>query len=149
MFTEEELELALEADEPEAPEPEPELAPPWEEAIGIRLLRRQHKGSVTPRSLPLLREACVSAPRPCLHISCRHNLYTDVTFAGSLVLRDAEPDAMPASGSCALDVAEEGAHTLEAVAAYLGITKERARQIEETALAKLRGDSLLRELYAP
>jgi len=40
--------------------------------------------------------------------------------------------------SCALDVAAEGDHTLEYVAAMIGVTRERARQIEQTALAKLK-----------
>jgi hypothetical protein len=44
--------------------------------------------------------------------------------------------AMPET--CALDVAERGGASLEEIAQLLGITWERARQIESTALAKLR-----------
>lgn len=39
---------------------------------------------------------------------------------------------------CALAVANEGEHTTEEVAAVLGISRERVRQIEERALNKLR-----------
>jgi hypothetical protein len=55
-----------------------------------------------------------------------------VTPRGSLVLTG---DA----GTCALDVAREGEHTLDHVAGLLNLTGERTRQIEETAIAKLRG----------
>jgi len=137
----------LEELELEAPSAEIPVTPVWREAIGIRVLRREPKPEVpAPRRLPLTRADCIDGPRPCLHVSCRHNLYTDVTWAGSLVVRDAEPEDMPPAGSCALDIAEDGAHTLEEVATALGITKERARQIEEEALAKMRGDAVLQEL---
>jgi hypothetical protein len=44
-------------------------------------------------------------------------------------------DGLP---SCVLDVADEGGIALEAVGEALGITRERARQIEAAALAKVR-----------
>lgn len=39
---------------------------------------------------------------------------------------------------CSLAVANEGEHTTEEVAAVLGISRERVRQIEERALHKVR-----------
>lgn len=39
--------------------------------------------------------------------------------------------------SCVLDVADKGGVTLEVVGNYLGVTRERIRQIEWTALRKL------------
>jgi hypothetical protein len=39
---------------------------------------------------------------------------------------------------CAIDVANEGEHTTEEVAAVIGVSRERVRQIEERALHKLR-----------
>jgi hypothetical protein len=40
--------------------------------------------------------------------------------------------------TCSLDIAERGEHTLEQVGDLLGLTRERARQLEEKALRKLR-----------
>ena len=40
--------------------------------------------------------------------------------------------------TCTLDVAADGNHTLDEVGKYLGITRERVRQIETKALAKVR-----------
>ncbi|MCC6901838.1 MAG: hypothetical protein IT377_22905, partial [Polyangiaceae bacterium] len=54
--------------------------------------------------------------------------------------------------SCALDVAEGGATTLEDVGGILNLTRERIRQLELSALARLEalGDMLaLRELIDP
>ena len=48
---------------------------------------------------------------------------------------------------CALVVASEGEHTLEEVAAVLGVSRERVRQIEEHALRKLRRIAVLRRQY--
>ena len=45
---------------------------------------------------------------------------------------------------CALAVANEGEHTVEEVAAVLGVSRERVRQIEERALRKLRRIAVLR-----
>ena len=43
--------------------------------------------------------------------------------------------AMPAS--CALDVADAGPHSLQAIGDALGMTRERVRQIEAAALLSL------------
>ena len=40
--------------------------------------------------------------------------------------------------SCSLDVADDGASTLDEVGQALGVTREAARQNEERALARLR-----------
>lgn len=45
-------------------------------------------------------------------------------------------DAMPKT--CALDVAAEGATTLDDIGGLLGVSRERVRQIEEAGLVKLR-----------
>ena len=85
---------------------------------------------------PRTRGDCENVPRPCPYVSCRHNLYLDVNTGGGIqyTWAGAEPDQMPRS--CALDIAEEGGITLEAVAAILGVTRERIRQIEVAALRK-------------
>jgi DNA-directed RNA polymerase sigma subunit (sigma70/sigma32) len=60
----------------------------------------------------------------------RHDVDTWLERAADAVLD------MPAT--CALDVADRGGVTLAEIADLLGITRERARQIDSTALAKLR-----------
>lgn len=87
---------------------------------------------------PTCRSECARIPRPCPFVSCRFNLYLDVREDGVLRLNfpDKEPDEVTAS--CALDLAEDGSRTLEQVAALMGMSKERARQIEGKSLAKLR-----------
>jgi DNA-directed RNA polymerase sigma subunit (sigma70/sigma32) len=48
---------------------------------------------------------------------------------------------------CALDVANEGARTLDEVAAVLGVSGERVRQIEERAIAQLVKNVVLKRLH--
>lgn len=53
------------------------------------------------------------------------------------------------SASCALDVADRGPHTLHEVAAVMGMSAERIRQIEFSAIRRLRilhGDRALVDL---
>lgn len=94
--------------------------------------------TAVPDARPTTREECHRTVRPCPFVSCRFNLYLDVREDGVLRLNfpDKEPDEVTAS--CALDLANDGPRTLEQVAALMGMSKERARQIESTALAKLK-----------
>jgi hypothetical protein len=89
---------------------------------------------------PRKREDCLNGPRPCPWVSCRFNLYLDVRGDGVLRLNfpDREPDEMLTS--CALDLAEDGPRTLEQVAGLMGMSKERARQLEWAAMGKLKAD---------
>lgn len=89
-------------------------------------------------SRPLKRGECEQGVRPCPFVLCRYNLYLDVRGDGVLRVNfpDKEPDEMMAS--CALDMAEDGPRTLDQVAALMGMSKERARQLEVSAIAKLR-----------
>ena len=93
---------------------------------------------------PRTRAECVDSPRPCPFVSCKHNLYLDVTDCGSIKVNfpDIDPDQVPES--CALDVAEKGGATLDRVAGLMNLTKERVRQLEIGALSKLVG---LAQLY--
>ncbi len=90
------------------------------------------------RRIPLLRSDCERAPRPCPFVSCKWNLFLDVTAAGSITVNfpDLEPEGMPAERSCALDVADAGPHTLQEVGEIMNITRERIRQLEVIACGK-------------
>lgn len=99
------------------------------------------------RRLPLTRAECEAGPRPCVHVSCRHHLYLEVTGHGRIVLNypGLEPDELTVS--CSLDVAADGeAMTLEAVGELTGIGRERVRQVEEVALRKLKRLPVARRL---
>lgn len=76
---------------------------------------------------------------------CRHHLYLDVEVRrahGKVLpkvrLNYPDVEVEDLEHSCALDVADDGPKTLEQVAEVLWVTRERARQIEQAALAKLR-----------
>ncbi len=87
---------------------------------------------------PVHRSQCAAGPRPCVWVTCRYNLYLDVRGDGILRLNfpDREPEEMMAS--CALDLATDGPRTLDSVAGLMGMSKERARQIEAVAIQKVR-----------
>ncbi len=85
--------------------------------------------------------------RPCPWVSCAHHLYLSVTAKGSLTLDhgDVEVDAL--TDTCALDIAErsrprtndgvDADHhaTLDEIGRAVGVTRARARQIIDDALA--------------
>lgn len=85
---------------------------------------------------PLKRSDCIEGERPCPFMSCRYHLALEVTRAQSITMQDAPLDEL--AETCTLDVADRGGMTLEAVGGLLGLTRERVRQIEEQAAAKLR-----------
>ena len=89
---------------------------------------------------PQTRSDCVKGPRPCPFVGCRFNLFLDITPRGGLrVPHGEEPEALlRLTESCALDVAERGGLTLEAVARLQSITRERVRQIELVALERFK-----------
>lgn len=91
---------------------------------------------------PITRADCLeggsNAMRPCPWVSCRHHLGLDVADKTGTVKRNGEVGAWDSEESCALDVAERGPETLEEVGRVMGLTRERVRQIEELAFAKMR-----------
>lgn len=86
---------------------------------------------------PRTRAECERGPRPCLFVSCKYNLYLDVSEIGSIKFNfpDLEPDQM--EHSCVLDIADAGGFTLEKTGDALNMTKERVRQLELTGLQTL------------
>lgn len=108
----------------------------------------------------------MNCQRPCPYVTCKYNLFTDVNSRSggmklnfpSIEVSDLSPFGVedllelseeevtlqetesPGSTfpSCALDVADVGGITLERVGVYLNVTRERARQLEDSALDKAR-----------
>ena len=89
---------------------------------------------------PQTRSQCVDGPRPCIFVSCKHNLYLDVSEIGSVKLNFPDKDVDELEETCALDVAGRGGITLEVVGSLMALTRERVRQIEEHSSAKLRDE---------
>lgn len=95
-----------------------------------------------------------NAQRPCPHVSCKWHVWPELSHGGSAARRRVLPTDVAPSDlqySCFLDLAERGAlpgygsgsgMTLEQAGAVLDLTRERVRQIEAEALAKLRSNGL-------
>jgi len=87
---------------------------------------------------PRTRAECVGGPRPCPFVSCKHHLFIDVSSrTGAIKLNFPDMEVWDMPESCALDVADRGGTTLEDVGAIMNLTRERIRQVEVKALAKL------------
>lgn len=78
---------------------------------------------------PKTREDCVDGERPCPYFACRYHLWNDIKLRHM-------PESLP-DETCALDVADEGEHTLLDISYFLILTRERVRQIEHIATNKL------------
>jgi hypothetical protein len=87
---------------------------------------------------PRTRAECAEGPRPCPFVSCKHHLFIDVSpRTGAIKLNFPDLEVWDLGESCALDVADRGGTTLEDVGAIMNLTRERIRQVEVKALAKL------------
>ncbi|MBN2194123.1 MAG: hypothetical protein JW751_15005 [Polyangiaceae bacterium] len=87
---------------------------------------------------PRTRAECTDGPRPCPYVSCKYHLYIDVSpRTGAIKLNFPDLEVWELTESCALDVADRGGTTLEDVGAIMNLTRERIRQVEVKALAKL------------
>lgn len=78
--------------------------------------------AAAPRPPPT-RGDCATLPRPCPALRCRWHLGAESEFRGY---------------SCALDLADRGGMTMEAVADVLAVSKARVGQLEAEALVKVR-----------
>lgn len=111
---------------------------------------------------PATRGDCVDVPRPCPFVSCKFNLFLSVDKERRGRARDAKvqkdrlvfetahecPSEMAPEVSCVLDVADRGPLTLDDIGGVLaGVTRERVRQIEASALAQLRSNEALVEIH--
>jgi hypothetical protein len=95
---------------------------------------------------PRMRSECAEGPRPCPFVSCKYHLYIDVSArTGAIKLNFPDLEVWELGESCALDVADRGGTTLEDVGAIMNLTRERIRQVEVKALAKLEA---LRDMMA-
>jgi hypothetical protein len=73
---------------------------------------------------------CTRGVEPCPRIDCRYHIHGDA--------RPSQVDAAPVPATtCSIKIADRGGMTLEAVGEILGMTRERVRQIEVSARAKL------------
>lgn len=95
---------------------------------------------------PTNRSQCRDGQRPCPWVSCRYHLLVDVTEDGrprkNFPFEENDEDGIAAAilampETCALDVADRGAHFLEDVGEILGVSLERTRQVEERALERI------------
>lgn len=93
---------------------------------------------------PRTRGECEGVPRPCPFASCVHHLAHAVERDGRALNGDRgrtlvdDIDNLDPDWSCALDVADRGGATLEELGERFGVTRERIRQLEAKALAKVR-----------
>lgn len=93
---------------------------------------------------PVSRGDCLEGGnnRPCPWVSCKHHLALDVSErSGSIKTNYPDVEVWQMQRTCALDEADRGGMTLEDVADTLNLTRERIRQIETKALAKIRAST--------
>lgn len=98
----------------------------------------EYEASTTPVELttaPKTRGQCADGPRPCIFARCRYHVLHPERRARGWEEREGR-DIMEMQ-TCSLDVADQGEHTLEAIGEMLGVTRERVRQIEEQAMARM------------
>jgi hypothetical protein len=89
------------------------------------------------RRLPMTRGECPDV-RPCPHVTCKHHLAFDVNpKTGAIKTNRPDLEVDELTESCTLDVADEGGLTLDGVAEAMNLTRERIRQLEVKALAKV------------
>jgi hypothetical protein len=93
----------------------------------------------TDYTKPRTRSECADGPRPCPYVSCKYHLYLDVqTRTGAIKLNFPDIEVEDMVESCSLDIADRGGTTLEEVGAIMNLTRERIRQLEVRAMAKVK-----------
>lgn len=89
---------------------------------------------------PQTRSDCANFSRPCPYVACRHHLYLDVDArSGSIRINYPDKEVWELEHSCSLDIADSPDDlTLEDLGQIMGVTRERIRQIEVVAQARLK-----------
>ena len=88
----------------------------------------------------LTKGRCLRGAEPCKDLKCRHHLYA--------TLKPWQIEAAaPCNVTCTIKLGSLGGMTLDEVGLYLGMTRERIRQIEGKALTKL-SDALTRQGFS-
>ncbi|MFT3698282.1 MAG: sigma factor-like helix-turn-helix DNA-binding protein [Kofleriaceae bacterium] len=105
-------------------------------------LRQVEDSLVEQADRPRTRAECSNEQRPCPWVSCKHHLYLDVNpRTGSIKLNFPDLEPWELQHTCALDVADDGGHTLEEVGDITNLTRERIRQLEMRGLIELKSRS--------
>lgn len=88
-----------------------------------------------------------SEPGKCQNCSCRHSLLADRPRIREWAAEDVQElvEAMPST--CSLELAAQGPHRLDEVAAYLGIPRSMVEQFEALGLRKLSRSRELRKVH--
>jgi len=97
------------------------------------------EAALLQRLRPRNRSECRGGQRPCPWYGCRHHLGLDVSPSGGMKVSVIELEDM--DDTCSLDVADRvdaGDVALDQVGELLGVSTERARQIEWNAMGRLR-----------
>jgi len=88
---------------------------------------------------PRTRADCGAEARPCPWVACKHHLYLDINpTTGSIKINFPDREPWELEHSCALDIADTGAKTLDEIGEFTNLTRERIRQLEVRGLLKLR-----------
>jgi hypothetical protein len=89
---------------------------------------------------PKTRAECKEGARPCPFVACKHHLYLDVNpETGSIKINFPHLELSEMKETCALDIADRGPITLEEIGEIMNLTRERIRQLEQSALEKIEG----------
>ena len=93
----------------------------------------------TTEQRPETRGDCIDDEGPCPWVRCKHHLYLDVNERnGNIKLNFPDREVWELEETCGLRVADRGGITLKELAAIMNLTRERIRQIEYVALARLK-----------
>ena len=99
---------------------------------------------------PRTRRGCPKGP--CPHVACRFHLWTDRCLDGHGAVVDLKETALfgDRAHTCTLHEIARGPKTLEEIGGLFDLSRERVRQIEADALARLRDadPGVLRELLS-